>query len=86
MNNITLSKEVIEMLISNRYMDAINFEWKDHNVSFSFSEIKDDEYIATNNNLKHIIHNLENALIEMQSRLMQSERDHQITLKELING
>lgn len=86
MNNISLSKEAIEMIISNKYMDAINFDWKDHDVSFSFSEIKDDEYTATNQNLKHVIHGLENTLIEMQGRLMQSERDHQLTLKEMING
>lgn len=86
LNKITLSRELIENLISNKYINAQDFKWEDNSIAFVYEEVKDEEYLESNVALNGVIYGLQNTLSRLEGRLAQAEIDQKNIVREFIRG
>lgn len=86
MENATLTKEVIESVVSDKYIGAQDFVWQDNGLSFRFNDIKDRNYMDNNDMLKGMISEQQIHITELQARLHQTELILNNIIKRMVEG
>lgn len=83
---MNLTRELIESLIAEKYIDANNFVWDNDKVSFNYIDIKNTEYIENINFLKGNIARQQEVIIELNGRIQEAEKCLHILAKDIFNG
>ena len=81
-----LSKEQIEAIISDRYLESNDFKWDGDFVEFNTVGTKDLSYQFDVAGLMRVIEELKNQVHEMYLRLDEARLIHRLTVAEITHG